>query len=84
MPWPCTACAVAGGGFNPVWKRLEQQGLLAPLTSIVPSTTAAALTSLWTGRSAAEHGIAGYELWLKEYGIVTKHDHPSARELPDQ
>lgn len=58
-------------GLTPVWKRLEQQGLLAPLTSIVPSTTAAALTSLWTGRSAAEHGIAGYELWLKEYGIVT-------------
>ncbi len=58
-------------GLTPVWKRLEQQGILAPLTSIVPSTTASALTSLWTGRSAAEHGIAGYELWLKEYGIVT-------------
>lgn len=58
-------------GLTPVWKRLEQQGLLVPLTSIVPSTTASALTSLWTGRSTAEHGIAGYELWLKEYGIVT-------------
>jgi hypothetical protein len=58
-------------GLTPVWPRLEQQGLLAPLTSIVPSTTASALTSLWTGRSAAQHGIAGYELWLKEYGIVT-------------
>jgi predicted AlkP superfamily pyrophosphatase or phosphodiesterase len=57
-------------GLAPVWKRLEQQGLLAPLTSIVPSTTASALTSLWTGRSTSEHGIAGYELWLKEFGIV--------------
>jgi predicted AlkP superfamily pyrophosphatase or phosphodiesterase len=49
---------------------LAQEGLFVPLTSIVPSTTAAALNSLWTGRGAAEHGIAGYELWLKEFGLV--------------
>ncbi len=62
-----------GGGLGetaPVWNHLAQGGLLAPLTSIVPSTTSAAITSLWAGRSAAEHGIAGYELWLKEYGVV--------------
>jgi predicted AlkP superfamily pyrophosphatase or phosphodiesterase len=62
-----------GGGLGetaPVWQHLAHDGLLAPLTSIVPSTTSAALTSLWTGRSTAEHGIAGYELWLKEYGVV--------------
>lgn len=44
--------------------------LLAPLTSIVPSTTSSALTTLWTGRSPAEHGILGYEIFLKEYGLV--------------
>jgi len=54
-----------------IWQDLLKDGLLAPLTSISPSTTSAALTSLWTGRSPAEHGIIGYELWLKEYGIVT-------------
>lgn len=52
------------------WSSLAEAGLLTSLTSIVPSTTSAALTSLWTGRSAAEHGITGYEMWLKEYGIV--------------
>jgi hypothetical protein len=57
-------------GSAPVWDTLADDGLLAPLTSVVPSTTSAALTSLWTGRSPAEHGIAGYELWLKEYGMV--------------
>ncbi len=57
-------------GSTPIWGRLAQNGLLAPLTSITPSTTSTALTSLWTGRSPAEHGIAGYELWLKEYGVV--------------
>lgn len=58
------------GETAPVWQQVARGGLLAPLTSIVPSTTSAAITSLWTGRSAAEHGVAGYELWLKEYGLV--------------
>lgn len=57
-------------GDLPAWSRLAQQGVFSPLTSITPSTTSAALTSLWTGRSAAEHGIVGYEMWLKEYGLV--------------
>jgi predicted AlkP superfamily pyrophosphatase or phosphodiesterase len=58
------------GGSAPEWKWLLEEGYLIPLTSIVPSTTSAALTSLWTGRSASEHGCVGYELWLKEYGVV--------------
>jgi hypothetical protein len=58
-------------GTAPVWSRLAQDGQLAALTSVTPSTTSAALTSLWTGRSPAEHGVVGYELWLKEYGVVT-------------
>jgi hypothetical protein len=53
-----------------IWKQLSEKGSLAPLSSVSPSTTCAALTSLWTGRTPAEHGIAGYELWLKEYGLV--------------
>ena len=57
-------------GLIPVWSELIERGVYTPLTSITPSTTAAALTSLWTGRSAAEHGIVGYEMWLKEYGMV--------------
>jgi len=57
-------------GSVPVWGRLAQDGLLAPLTSIVPSTTSSALTSLWSGRSTTEHAIVGYEMWMKEYGIV--------------
>lgn len=57
-------------GISPIWADLSRQGVFAPLISITPSTTAAALTSLWTGRSAKEHGIVGYEMWLKEYGMV--------------
>jgi hypothetical protein len=58
-------------GTAPVWQYLAQQGRLSALTSVVPSTTSTALTSLWTGRSPAEHGVVGYELWLKEYGVVS-------------
>jgi len=57
-------------GTAPVWQKLVERGIFAPLTSIIPSTTSAALTSLWTGCSAAVHGITGYEMWLKEYGVV--------------
>ena len=57
-------------GTAPVWNELLQDGLLAPLTSVVPSTTSAAITTLWTGRSPAEHGLTGYEMWFKEYGVI--------------
>ncbi len=54
----------------PVWNNLKNRSVYAPITSVSPSTTAAALTSLWTGVPPAVHGIVGYELWLKEYGIT--------------
>ncbi|MBN1537955.1 MAG: alkaline phosphatase family protein [Anaerolineales bacterium] len=57
-------------GLLPVWEEWLGEGCLLPLTSIVPTTTSSALTSLWTGRSPAEHGIVGYEMWMKEYGMV--------------
>ncbi len=57
-------------GDLPFWCDLLQDGQLAPLTSITPSTTCAAITTLWTGQSPAVHGIVGYEMFLKEYGIV--------------
>jgi predicted AlkP superfamily pyrophosphatase or phosphodiesterase len=61
---------LVSAGSLPVWGQLTEKGILAPLTSITPSTTASALTSLWTGKSATEHGIVGYEIWMKEYGVV--------------
>lgn len=53
-----------------VWTEIAQEGALAPITSIVPSTTSAALTTFWTGRTPAEHGVVGYEVWLKEYSMI--------------
>lgn len=61
---------VGAFGGTSVWRSLVKDGVFAPLTSIVPSTTSAALTTIWTGCSAAAHGIVGYEVWLKEYSVV--------------
>ncbi len=58
------------GGKIPIWNQLLQSGSVAPITSISPSTTSAAMTTLWTGHSTSEHGVAGYEVWLKQYGVV--------------
>lgn len=52
------------------WHQLRENGVLAPLTSICPSTTCAAITSYWTDSAAIEHGVMGYEMWLKEFGIT--------------
>lgn len=67
---------------NLVWSRFFDQALFSPITSIVPSTTASALTTLWTGEGPAGHGIIGYEMWAKEFGMVINnlsHSPASAR-----
>lgn len=52
------------------WRQWLPNSILAPLTSISPSTTSSALTSIWTGVPPSTHGILGYEMWLKEYGMI--------------
>ncbi|WP_420631083.1 alkaline phosphatase family protein [Candidatus Leptofilum sp.] len=39
------------------------------LTSIFPSTTVAALSSLWTGSAPAQHGLAGLRLFFPEFAV---------------
>ena len=57
------------GQFS-LWAPIIDNAILATLTSVCPSTTAAALTTLWTGKQPAEHAVIGYEMWLKEYGVL--------------
>lgn len=54
---------------NAVSDLLGRGGLLAPLTSVFPSTTTSALSTLWTGRTPLEHGFLGYRLFLREFGV---------------
>ncbi len=39
------------------------------LTSIFPSTTVAALSSLWTGSAPAQHGLVGLRMFFPEFAV---------------
>lgn len=45
--------------------------LQARLTSVCPTTTAAAVTTLTTGLAPQQHGITGWFMYLRELGMVT-------------
>jgi len=57
-------------GYAACFSAVAAAGKLLPLTSVFPSTTAAALVSLFTGHPPASHGWLAYELLLRNLGIV--------------
>ncbi|MBI3948334.1 MAG: alkaline phosphatase family protein [Armatimonadetes bacterium] len=54
----------------PALARMLARGRVATLTSVLPTTTTAALTSLFTGLAPGEHGMLGHTLYLRELGIL--------------
>ncbi|MFZ3071118.1 MAG: alkaline phosphatase family protein, partial [Anaerolineaceae bacterium] len=52
------------------WRENLDKANLFPITSVSPSTTSSALTTLWTGTAPNQHGYIGYEMWLKELSMV--------------
>jgi len=68
---------------------LEKAGLLdhphEEITSVFPSTTATALTTLFTGKTPAEHGVLGFMTFTRETGGVVNMlgvAHPMGPQLP--
>lgn len=62
-----------GMGLDALEKNLKptdflNQNIQAELTSVVPSTTTAAMTAYYAGKSPFEHGWLGWSLYFKEYG----------------
>jgi hypothetical protein len=49
---------------------LQQATVVDQITSIFPSTTVAALSSLWTGVAPAQHGLVGLNLFFQDYGSI--------------
>lgn len=43
-----------------------------PITSVFPTTTTIALTSLSTGAAPAQHGVVGHRVYLPRYGTVVE------------
>lgn len=54
----------------PVLEMFIQNGGYTYITSTFPSTTTTALSSLYTGMPPAQHGITGYQMFLKEFGVI--------------
>jgi predicted AlkP superfamily pyrophosphatase or phosphodiesterase len=52
--------------------RRQDAAQLIEATTIFPSTTAAAITTLNTARTPQEHGNIAYFIWLEEFGAVTQ------------
>jgi predicted AlkP superfamily pyrophosphatase or phosphodiesterase len=68
--------------FEPLTRRAAVTG---QITSIFPSTTVAALTSIWTGVAPAQHGLVSFHMFLSELGVVGQMINltPAFMRLPD-
>lgn len=53
-----------------LFTRLARRGQFFPITSVFPSTTVSALSSIRTGRSPLDHGFLGTKLLLSEQGVL--------------
>jgi len=62
---------IRAAGDIPTLDRLGSRGTLLPLTTVFPSTTVTALTTLATGLPPIAHGMIGYRLYLRETCAIT-------------
>jgi hypothetical protein len=63
----------AQGKFGfPSFEKLRHRSFILPLTSVFPSTTSTATTSLHTGLTPQEHGIIGYTMYMSEIGAIAQ------------
>jgi predicted AlkP superfamily pyrophosphatase or phosphodiesterase len=56
----------------PSFDHVFSNALQFPITSVFPSTTSTAMSSLHTGLTPQEHGVIGYTMFLGELGIVAQ------------
>ena len=67
-------------------KRFTDNGVLAPVTAVFPSTTAASLTTMHSGLTPQEHGLLEWWVYFRELGkvIVTLPFMPLGGKIQDQ
>jgi hypothetical protein len=56
-------------GVEP-YDRVFSKATHIPITSVFPSTTSSAMSSLHTGLTPQEHGVIGYSMFLSELGTI--------------
>ncbi|MGD9396465.1 MAG: alkaline phosphatase family protein [Candidatus Thorarchaeota archaeon] len=67
---------VDGLGYNYLRKHgkgtMLLQNLKSPITSVFPPSTGSAITSFLSGLPPQQHGVVGWYVHLKEYGLVSR------------
>lgn len=57
---------------HPMFQKLAKHGDVYPITSVFPSTTPAALTTIHTGLTPQEHGLPEWTVFFEEVGAVVE------------
>jgi Type I phosphodiesterase / nucleotide pyrophosphatase len=63
--FPFVSWAARAGAVGARWRAPAR-----PITTVFPTTTTAALTSLSTGTAPGTHGLVGYRQYLPRFGVV--------------
>lgn len=66
----------------PFFNRCLKEGHILPVTTVFPSTTSAAITTLHTGKLPGEHGVIEWYLYLRELGMLVE-SLPFTPRLPE-
>ena len=70
---------IDGFGYNlwekeaiklPFFKKISDKKFVNPITSVFPSTTAAAITTINTGLTPLEHGLLEWDLYFQELDLI--------------
>jgi predicted AlkP superfamily pyrophosphatase or phosphodiesterase len=56
----------------PTFDRLFSNADHVPITSVFPSTTSTAMSSLHTGLTPQEHGLVGYTMFISQLGTISQ------------
>ena len=63
-----------GLGYDYLRRRMPggaiDAGVRDPITSVFPSTTTSAISTLLTADAPQQHGLTGWHMWLREIGMV--------------
>ncbi|AAT44111.1 phosphodiesterase I/nucleotide pyrophosphatase [Picrophilus oshimae DSM 9789] len=58
--------------FYKPFKKINDDGIVSPITAVFPSTTAAASNTINTGKFPGEHGLFEWRLYIDEFSMVLK------------
>ena len=56
--------------YNPFFKKIQERGLSRKITSVFPSSTPPALTSVSSGLAPMEHGLLEWNVYFRELGLI--------------